>query len=123
PTATVIVLFMRVGNYAESFTTERARRAVKDLTVMAPQTARIEREGTEVEVPIAEVQVGDIAVVRPGSTIPVDGEVISGHATVNQAAITGESMPVEAGPGTSVYAATTATLGSLRIKAVHVGAD
>jgi Cd2+/Zn2+-exporting ATPase/Cu+-exporting ATPase len=122
-TAAVVVFFMRVGDYAERFTTERARRAVKDLTTLAPQMARVEREGAEVEAPIAEVRVGEIVVVRPGEKIPVDGEVVSGQATVDQAAITGESMPVEAGPGTKVFAATIARLGSLRVRATHVGAD
>jgi len=122
-TAAVVVFFMRVGNYAESFTTERARRAVKDLTAMAPQTARVERAGLEMEVPIAEVQVGDIVIVRPGEKIPVDGEVVGGQATVDRATITGESMPVETGPGAKVFAATIARLGHLRIRATHVGPD
>ncbi len=122
-TAVVIVFFMRVGDYAEHFTTERARRAVKDLTAMAPQMARVEREGQEVEVPISEVQVGDMVIVRPGEKIPVDGDVIDGQATVDQATITGESMPVEVGPGASVFATTLARLGHLRVRTTHVGAD
>ena len=122
-TAAVVVFFMRVGDYAEHFTTERGRRAVKDLMALAPQTARVERDGSEVEVPVAQVQVGNVVVVRPGETIPVDGEVLAGQATVNQAAITGESMPIEALPGTIVFAATQATLGSLRIRATKVGKD
>jgi Cu+-exporting ATPase len=122
-TAAVVVFFMRVGDYAERFTAERARRAVKDLTAIAPQTARVERDGAEQEVPIKEVQVGETVIVRPGEMIPVDGLVISGQATVDQAAITGESMPVEAGPGHKVYAATLARLGGLRVRATHVGPD
>ncbi|MBI4300513.1 MAG: cation-translocating P-type ATPase [Chloroflexi bacterium] len=122
-TAAIVVFFMRVGDYAESFTTERARRAVKGLTAMAPQMARVERAGEEREVPAREVQVGETVIVRPGERIPVDGEVVSGHATVDQATITGESLPVEAGPGAKVFAATLASLGSLRIRVTHVGAD
>jgi Cd2+/Zn2+-exporting ATPase/Cu+-exporting ATPase len=122
-TAAVVVFFMRVGDFAEHFTTERGRRAVKDLMALAPQSARVERDGREEEVPVGQVRVGDVVVVRPGETIPVDGEVVAGQATVNQAAITGESMPVEAGVGTAVYAATQATLGSLRVRATRVGAD
>jgi P-type Cu+ transporter len=122
-TAAVVVFFMRVGDYAERFTTERARRAVKDLTALAPRTARVERAGAEVEVPLAEVRPGEVVVVRPGESIPVDGEVLAGQATVDQAAITGESMPVEAGPGSHVYAATLARLGYLRVRTTHVGAD
>jgi Cu+-exporting ATPase len=122
-TAVLVVLFMRLGGYIERFTAERARRAVKDLATMAPQQARIERDGLEQEVPIDAVRVGDIVVVRPGEQIPVDGDVVSGHATVDQAAITGEAMPVEVGPGAHVFAASLARLGSVRVRATQVGAD
>ncbi len=122
-TAAVVVFFMRVGDYVENFTTEKARGALKGLTALAPQMARIERNGQETEVPIAQVQVGEIVIVRPGEKIPVDGQVVSGQATIDQASITGESMPVEAGPGSKVFAATLASLGSLRVRATHVGAD
>lgn len=121
--AVLVVFFMRIGDYVETFTAERARRALKDLTAMAPQTARVEREGAEVDVPVAEVKVGETVIVRPGEKIPVDGEVVAGQATVDQATITGESMPVEAGPGAKVFAATIARLGSLRVRALKVGAD
>jgi P-type Cu+ transporter len=123
PTAVVIVFFMRVGDYAEHFTTERSRLAVKRLTALTPQTARVERNGREQVVPIAEVIVGETVIVRPGESIPVDGDVLSGQATVNQAAITGESMPVEVRAGSKVFAATLAQLGSLRIRITHLGAD
>jgi Cd2+/Zn2+-exporting ATPase/Cu+-exporting ATPase len=122
-TAAVVVLFMRVGDYVEHFTTERARGALRDLSELAPQTARVERDGQEVELPISSVQPGDIVIVRPGEKIPVDGEVVAGHAVVNQSTITGESMPVEAGVGARVYAATIASQGSLRIIATHIGPD
>jgi len=122
-TAVVVVFFMRVGDYTEHFTTERARRAVKNLTALAPQTARIERDGEEQQVSVAEVRPGDTVIVRPGEQIPVDGEVISGQATIDQAAITGESMPIETGIGATVFAATIARLGSVRVKATRVGAD
>jgi P-type Cu+ transporter len=122
-TAAVIVFLMRAGDYAERFTAERARRAVKDLASMAPQTARVERDGVEIQVGIDQVQVGDTVVVRPGEKIPVDGEVITGQATIDQAAITGESVPIEASPGSTVYAATIAQLGSLRVRAIHIGPD
>jgi len=122
-TAAIVGFFMRVGDYAERFTTERARRAVKDLTALAPQTARVLRDETEMEVPLEAVRVGETVIVRPGEQIPVDGEVISGQATIDQAAITGEAMPVEAAPGTHVFAATITRLGSLRIRVTHAGAD
>ena len=122
-TAAVVVFFMHMGDYAERFTAERARRAVKDLTALAPQMARVRRDGLDIEVPVGQVQVGEMVIVRPGEKIPVDGEVLAGQATLDQSTITGESMPVEAGPGSKVFAATLARLGSLQIKATQVGAD
>lgn len=122
-TAAVVVFFMRVGDYVERFTTERARGAVKELTALAPQSARVLRDGKEIEVLIDEVQIGETVVVRPGERIPIDGEVISGQATINQAAITGESMPLEAGVGSKVYAASIAQLGSIRVQVARVGED
>jgi len=122
-TAAIVVVFMRVGEYLENFTTESARRAVKELTAIAPQTARLERDGVEAEVPVAQVKVGEIVIVRPGERIPIDGEAVAGQATIDQAAITGESMPVEVASGSHVFAATIAKLGSLRVKTLRVGAD
>ncbi|WP_433418558.1 heavy metal translocating P-type ATPase [Microtetraspora malaysiensis] len=123
PVAAVVVLFMHTANYAERFTTERARRAVRELTALAPKTARVMRDQAEVQVPVGQVRVGETVVVRPGEQIPVDGTVTAGQATVDQAAITGESMPVEAGPGARVFAASFARLGSLRVQVTAVGAD
>lgn len=120
-TAAVVVFFMRVGDFTERYTTERARRAVKDLAELAPRTARIERGNSEEEIPISQVRVGEIAVVRPGEKIPVDGFVLSGHGTVDQSAITGESMPAELGTGSKVYASTMLSLGSLRIRTDTTG--
>ncbi len=122
-TAAMVVFFMRVGDYVEHFTTERARRAVKDLAALAPQMARLERDGAEVEVPIQQVRSGDRVIVRPGEKIPVDGLVVAGQAAVDQAAITGELMPLDAGPGAQVYAASLVLQGSLRVHAEQVGSD
>lgn len=122
-TAAVVVLFMRVGNFAEHFTTERSRRALKDLAALAPQTARVMRGHDEVDLPVDQVQPGDVVVVRPGEAIPVDGDVIGGQATVDQAALTGEPLPVEVGPGARVLATSLARLGSLRVRATRVGAE
>jgi Cu+-exporting ATPase len=114
---------MRVGDYVERFTASHARSAVRDLMAMAPQQARVERDGQEIDIPADSVQAGEIVVVRPGEQIPVDGVIVSGRATVNQAAITGESMPVETGPGERVFAASLAELGSLRVRTTHAGRD
>lgn len=122
-TAVIIVFFMRIGNYVEQFTTGRARRAVQDLTALAPQTARVERQGELHEVPLSAVSIGETIVVFPGEMIPADGTVLDGQATINQATITGEPLPVEAGAGSRVFAATHAQLGRLRIRVTAVGQD
>lgn len=122
-TAMVVVFFMHIGGYTERLTAEGARRAVKDLAGMAPQTARVEVEGEEKEIPIAEVKHGDIIVVRPGEKIPVDGEVIFGDGAVDQSSVTGESTPAEAGVGSRVFAATILTQGTLKVRTHAVGAE
>ena len=122
-TAAIVVAFMRIGGYIERLTAQSARRAVGELLALAPQTARVERNGATLEVPVGEVKIGEIVIVRPGEKIPVDGEVIAGRATVDQAAITGEAMPVEVAAGAHVFAATIAQFGSLRVKALRIGAD
>jgi Cd2+/Zn2+-exporting ATPase/Cu+-exporting ATPase len=121
--ALLVAFFMRVADYTERFTAAQARLALRNLTALTPQTARVLRGGLEREVPVAEVGVGEIVVVRPGERIPVDGEVVAGQAAIDQAAITGESMPVEVEPGSRVYAASLAHLGSLRIRTTRVGED
>lgn len=122
-TGMVVIFFMHIGNYTERLTAEGARRAVKDLTAMAPQIARVERDGEEKEIPIAEVEMNDVVIVRPGETIPVDGEVIAGHAAVDQSSVTGESMPVEAGVGSQVRGATILKQGTLKVRTQAVGAQ
>jgi Cd2+/Zn2+-exporting ATPase/Cu+-exporting ATPase len=123
PTAVVVVFFMYVGSYAERFTTERARRAVKHLTLFAPQTACVERDGQEQDVPIEQVQIGVTVIVRPGDRIPVDGIVLEGQATVDQATITGESLPIEVQVGSRVFASTIASLGYLKVRTTQIGSD
>jgi P-type Cu+ transporter len=121
--ALVVVLFMRIAAYIEGFTTQRARRALHDLSAMAPRMAILERDGGELQVPVEALRPGDVVLVRPGAQIPVDGEVLGGHATVDQAAITGESLPVEAEEGSTVFAASLVRLGMLRVRVTRVGAD
>ncbi len=122
-TAAIVVIFMRVGDYVEYFTAEGARRAVRDLSALAPQTARVLRDGQEQNVPAGQVRPGETVVVRPGEQIPVDGEVISGQAAVDQSTVTGEPMPLEAASGVRVFAATILKSGSLRIRAHRAGPD
>ncbi|HEX6032951.1 MAG TPA: cation-translocating P-type ATPase, partial [Anaerolineales bacterium] len=122
-TAMVVVFFMHIGSFTEKLTAEGARRAVKDLTAMAPQIARLEVDNEEKEIPIAEVRLNDVVVVRPGEKIPVDGEVIYGQGVIDQSSVTGESMPVEAITGSHVFAATILKQGSLKVRTQAIGAQ
>lgn len=121
--AALLVLFILIAHFLEGFTTDRARAAIRELIALAPKRARVLREGREIEVRAEELNPGDIVIVRPGENIPADGLVIGGHSSVNQAPITGESIPVEKGPGDEVFAATLNELGSLKVKVTRVGAD
>ncbi|MDR5710065.1 MAG: cation-translocating P-type ATPase [Armatimonadota bacterium] len=122
-TSFVLALFMRIGEAVERLTVEQARATLRALLRLRPQMSRVVRAGQEVEIPVEEVKPGEIVVVRPGERIPVDGVVVEGHATVDQAPLTGEALPAEVGPGDRVLAATIALLGSLRIRALRVGSD
>ncbi len=121
--AAVIVFFMRLADFIEGYTTERSRQAIKELLKLAPETARVERDGREQEIPAADVARGEVVVVKPGERIPVDGTVLDGRASVDQAAITGESVPVEKRAGDAVFAATICELGALRVRTERVGRD
>jgi Cd2+/Zn2+-exporting ATPase/Cu+-exporting ATPase len=121
--AAIIVFFMRFADFLEGFTTERAREAIKALLRDSPETARVERDGQEVEMPAAEVRPGEVVLVKPGERVPVDGAVVSGRASLNQGPITGESMPVEKTAGDRVFAATILERGFLRIETARAGAD
>ncbi|MFP3853064.1 MAG: heavy metal translocating P-type ATPase [Anaerolineales bacterium] len=122
-TAVIVVFFMRVGDWVESFTTERARHALKSLAELTPKQARVRRSGEEVMVPIEQVEPGETVIVKPGEYVPVDGKVIEGNATVDASAVTGESMPIEAERGATVFAASLVQLGSLTVEVESVGAD
>src|SRR5437867_662611 len=121
--AAVIVFFMRFADFVDSFTTERSRRAIKELLKLAPETARIVQDGIERDVPADEVHRGDVVLVKPGERIPVDGVVLDGSAAVNQAPITGESAPLEKHAGDVVFAASICERGALRITTDRVGPD
>lgn len=122
-TAALIVFFMRFAASLEARTTERGRQALRELIALQPATARVERDGRELDLPIAELVVGDVVLVRTGERIAVDGEVVGGQAPVDQASITGESLPVAKGVGDRVYAATIVGAGFLRVRAAAIGAD
>jgi Cd2+/Zn2+-exporting ATPase/Cu+-exporting ATPase len=121
--AAVIVFFMRLADFIEGYTTERSRQAIRELIKLAPETARVEREGREVLIPAEQVGRDEVVLVKPGERISVDGTVIEGHASVNQAPITGESVPVEKRVGDRVFAATICERGALRLCTERVGRD
>jgi P-type Cu+ transporter len=121
--AAIIVFFMRFADFLEGFTTERSRRAINELLKLTPETARVERDGQEMEIPAAEVRRSEVVFVKSGERIPVDGRVLAGHGSVNQAPITGESIPVEKTVEDSVFAATICERGFLRIQTERVGRE
>ncbi len=118
-----IITLVFLGKLLESRARARASSAIEELIRLQPQTARIERDGSIVEIPVSEIRVGDVFVVRPGEAIPVDGKVIDGGSSVDEAMLTGESLPVAKVTGSPVYAATLNVQGLLRCTATGVGAD
>jgi len=121
--AAMILTLITVGKMLEARSKGKTTDALKSLMELAPKTATVIREGEEVVVPIEEVAIGDEFVVRPGENIPVDGIVIEGNGAVNEAALTGESLPVDKEVGHKVSAATTNQSGFLRCRATRVGED
>jgi len=121
--AAMILTLITVGKLLEAKAKGRTTDALKALTRLSPKTATLLRDGQEQEVPIDQVQKGDQFVVRPGESIPVDGVVLSGQSAVNEAALTGESLPVDKVPGSMVSAATLNQSGFLTCQATRVGED
>ncbi|MGB4015487.1 MAG: HAD-IC family P-type ATPase, partial [Bacilli bacterium] len=120
--AAVSFLFM-FGDYLEARTIDKTRSALRELLLLAPATARVITDGVEKEISPEEARAGDVVLVKPGEKIPVDGVVLEGQATVNEATITGESLPVEKETADWVYSGTIAEAGYLKIRAVKVGED
>lgn len=121
--AAMILALITVGKMLEARSKGKTTDALKGLMKLAPKTAVIIRDGVETKVPIEEVKKGDVFVVRPGENIPVDGVVLEGTSAVNEAALTGESIPVDKAQGTPVSAATVNQSGYLRCEATRVGED
>lgn len=122
-TAGVIITLILLGKSLEAVSKGRTSEAIKKLMGLAPKTAIVLQGDAEIEIPIEEVEVGDIIVVKPGSKIPVDGEVVEGLTAIDESMLTGESIPVEKKPGDKVYAASINKTGSIRFKATRVGSD
>ncbi|RPJ52397.1 MAG: cation-translocating P-type ATPase [Methanobacteriota archaeon] len=121
--AALIVFIMSTVGAFESYTLDKTKKNIRGLLNFAPKMATVRRGAEEVAVPAAEVQIGDIVVIKPGERIPVDGIVVSGASSVDQAPITGESIPVEKAPDSEVFSATMNQTGHLEVRTTRVGED
>jgi len=121
--AAMLVFLYSMSEAAEGYTEEKTRSAIKALMDLTPKTALIKRDGTEVEIPVEDLAVGDVFLVKPGQAVATDGEVIAGSSSVNQAPVTGESVPVEKTVGTTVFAGTLNEEGFLEVRAQRTFAD
>ena len=121
--AALVVLMMSVGEWLENFTVARADNALRDLARLIPATVTVRRDGHEIIIPVEEVTLQDVVVVHTGERVGVDGVVVKGSASLNQAAITGESMPVEKAEGDDVFAGTINEVGTLEVKVSKLGQD
>ena len=121
--AGMILTLITLGKYLEPRSKGKTSEAISRLMDLAPKTATVLRDGAEVEIPVEDVAVGDLILVRPGASIPVDGEVTEGTSSVDESALTGESIPVEKGPGDRVVAASINKSGSFTFRATRVGDD
>ncbi len=121
--AVMLATFLLFGHWMEMRARRGSSDAVRKLLELAPADASVERDGREVRVPVSDVRVGDVLVLRPGERVAVDGEVIDGRTAVDESMVTGESIPVEKGQGDGVVAGTVNQTGSIRYRATKVGAD
>ncbi|MDP3244736.1 MAG: heavy metal translocating P-type ATPase [bacterium] len=122
-TASLLITFVVLGKWLEARTKGKAGEAIKKLLGLQAKTARVVRDGQELEVLIKEVMIGDVVIVRPGEKVPVDGEVIEGYSSVDESMISGESLPVEKKTGDFVVGATMNKTGSFKFRATKIGAD
>jgi Cu+-exporting ATPase len=122
-TAAVIITLIKLGKYLEARAKGRTSEAIKKMMGLRAKTARVFRAGLEVEVPVDDVRVGDVVLVKPGEKIPVDGVIIEGRSSVDESMLTGESLPVEKKPGDPVIGATLNKLGLLKFEATKVGKE
>ncbi len=122
-TSAIIITLILLGRYLELLAKGRASEAIKKLMKLSAKTAKIVRDGREEEIPIENVKIGDIIIVRPGEKIPVDGEIVDGSSEIDESMLTGESMPVSKKAGDKVIGATINQLGSFKFKATKVGKE
>ncbi|HEY53675.1 MAG TPA: cadmium-translocating P-type ATPase [Caldilineae bacterium] len=121
--AAMLVFLYSISEAVEGYTEEKTRSAIKALMDLAPKRALVRRDGRETEIPVEELKVGDMFIVRPGQSMPTDGKVLAGASSVNQAPVTGESAPVEKQPGDMVFAGSINGEGALEVEATKTFAD
>ncbi len=121
--AALLTAFIVLGRYLEALTRGRTSEAIRKLMSLKPKVARVTRNGSEIEIPADEVEIGDIVTVRPGESIPVDGSVTEGYSAVDESMITGESIPVEKKEGDTVIGGTINKTGTFRFRATKIGKD
>lgn len=122
-TAAVIIVLIKLGKLLEARAKGRTSEAIKKMMGLRAKSARVIRDGQELEIPVEDVQVGDIVIVRPGEKIPVDGIVVDGHSSVDESMLTGESLPVEKTLGAAVIGATMNKLGLIKFEATKIGKE
>ena len=122
-TAAIIIALVLLGRYLEARSRRQTSAAIRGLMNLRPERARVVRNGKEIGVPVEDVEVGDLVLVRPGERVPVDGVVTEGYSSVDESMITGESVPAEKGEGARVYGATMNQTGFLKVEATGVGSD
>jgi Cu+-exporting ATPase len=122
-TAGIIITLILLGKTLEAISKGKTSESIKKLMGLQPKTATVIQNGTEIEIPIDEVEVGDVVMVRPGEKVPVDGEIVSGRTAIDESMLTGESMPVEKGPGDNVIGASINKNGAITFRVAKVGAD
>jgi Cu+-exporting ATPase len=122
-TSAVIITLIKLGKLLEARAKGRTGEAIRKLMGLRAKTARVVRDGAEVDVPVERVRVGDVVVVRPGERVPVDGIVVEGHSAVDESMLTGEPLPVDKGPGDEIVGATINKQGLLKFEATRVGAE
>jgi Zn2+/Cd2+-exporting ATPase len=121
--ASSVVFLFALAQWLEARTLERARQAIRALVDLTPREAIVKRGGVEERAPVDTVAVGDVVVVRPGDKVPLDGTIVAGHSDINEAPMTGESLPVDKGPGDEAYAGTINGRGSLELEVTRIGPD
>ena len=122
-TSAIIITLILLGKYLEAVATGKTSEAIKKLAALQAKTARVIRGGIEEDIPIEEVELGDLVVVRPGERVPVDGKIVAGHSSLDESMLTGESLPVDKTSGDPVFGATINKYGTFKLEATRVGRE